>query len=160
VHERERTAEQFVALLAAHVAEELHGVAIDVRLDLLAEVGFIVWDAGHLQAHAGALRDLDREMGAFLGVEAREEDEIAAGPIDERVDFEIVRRIAEGEGNVVLVGPIERIDPVVLPRRPNLHFTGALEESEAAAFSAGFDVAIEPFVRDEAADEGAEAEPS
>jgi hypothetical protein len=83
-----------------------------------------------------------------------------AGPIDERVDFEIVRRIAEGEGNVVLVGPIERIDPVVLPRRPNLHFTGALEESEAAAFSAGFDVAIEPFVRDEAADEGAEAEPS
>lgn len=71
-----------------------------------------------------------------------------AGVIDERIDFDIVRRLAEGDCNVVLVGPFENIDPIVLPRRANVHFTGALGAAETAAFLAGFDVVIEPFVSD------------
>ncbi len=67
-----------------------------------------------------------------------------AGPIDGRIDFDIVRRLAEGEGNVVLVGPVENIDPIVLPQRPNVHFTGALDEPEVTELRNGFDVAIEP----------------
>lgn len=81
-----------------------------------------------------ALRDLSRPIYGYAGV------------IDERIDFENVRRLAEGEGNVVFVGPFENIDPVVLPRRANIHFTGALDEDQVEAFRAGFDVAIEPFV--------------
>jgi hypothetical protein len=82
-----------------------------------------------------------------------------AGPIDGRIDFEIVRRLAEGEGNVVLVGPVENIDPVVLPRRPNVHFTGALGDAEVDDFVSGFDIVIGPFVADEPSEEAAESEP-
>jgi hypothetical protein len=76
-----------------------------------------------------------------------------AGPIDGRIDFDVVRRLAESEGNVVLVGPVENIDPVVLPQRPNVHFTGALDETEVREFGNGFDVAIGPFVADEPREE-------
>src|ERR1700676_3443924 len=38
------------------------------------------------------------------------------GTLDERIDFEIVRVLAERGGNLVLAGPLARIDPAVLPR--------------------------------------------
>ena len=76
-------AEQFVARLALDRAEKLHPIAVDVRRDLLAEILLVVWDRRHLQAHAGALGDLDREMRPFLGMEAAEKDEIVARPVDE-----------------------------------------------------------------------------
>ena len=66
-----------------------------------------------------------------------------AGIVDERIDFETVSRLADGGANVVLVGPIERIDPSVLPRRPDVHFTGAADASEVEAFAAGFDRTLE-----------------
>ena len=39
------------------------------------------------------------------------------GTIDEWIDIEILRALGERGGNVVLVGPIARIDPAMLPRR-------------------------------------------
>jgi glycosyltransferase involved in cell wall biosynthesis len=69
------------------------------------------------------------------------------GTIDERIDFEIVRALAERGGNVVLVGPLARIDPAVLPRRANIHFTGQVDDAELPSLLAGFDVAIVPFAQ-------------
>ncbi len=97
VHERECAAEQFVTLLAAHVPEKLHRIAVEVRLDLLAEVRLVVRDAGHLQTHAGALRNLDGEVCALLGVEAAEKEQIVAGAIDERERVRIDAVIRGGE---------------------------------------------------------------
>jgi len=68
------------------------------------------------------------------------------GTIDERIDFDIVRALAERGGNVVLAGPIVRIDPAVLPRRANIHFTGQVDYAELPSLLAGFDVALVPFV--------------
>lgn len=70
------------------------------------------------------------------------------GTIDERIDIKILRSLAERGGNVVLVGPIARIDPAVLPRRANVHFTGEIAYDELPSFLAGFDVAIVPFRHD------------
>ena len=70
--------------LPLHVAEKLHRVAVDVRLDEFAKIRLVVRDAGHLHAHAGALRDLDREVRALLGMEAREEQQIVARGVAER----------------------------------------------------------------------------
>jgi hypothetical protein len=76
-----------------------------------------------------------------------------AGAIDHHFNFEVVRRLAEGPGNIVLVGPIVDLDPVVLPRRPNVHFTGELDPAVSEALARAFDVTIDPFaVEDEAPD--------
>ena len=70
------------------------------------------------------------------------------GTLDERIDIEILRALGERDGNVVLVGPIARIEPAVLPRRANVHFTGQIAYDELPSFLAGFDVAIVPFRHD------------
>jgi glycosyltransferase involved in cell wall biosynthesis len=72
------------------------------------------------------------------------------GAIDERIDLEVLAALAELAGNVVLVGPVVKIDPAVLPNRANVHFTGGLEYAKLPALLAGFDVAIMPFARNAA----------
>jgi hypothetical protein len=75
-----------------------------------------------------------------------------AGVIDERIDIDIIAGLSEAfpHGNVVLVGPIVKIDPAILPRRPNVHFTGIVPYASLPSFLNGFDVAIMPFARNRA----------
>ncbi len=87
-----------------------------------------------LEPHA-LLRHVSRPIAGYLGT------------IDERIDFEVVRALAERMGTVVLAGPIARIDPAVLPRRANIHFTGQVEYADLPSLLSGFDVAIVPFGR-------------
>jgi glycosyltransferase involved in cell wall biosynthesis len=72
------------------------------------------------------------------------------GAIDERLDLDVLAALAELEGHLVLVGPVVKISPALLPRRANVHFTGLLDYELLPAFLAGFDVAIMPFARNEA----------
>lgn len=74
-----------------------------------------------------------------------------AGAIDHHFNFEVVRRLAEGPGNIVLVGPIVDLDPVVLPRRSNVHFTGELDPAASDELARAFDVTIDPFAVEEEA---------
>ena len=73
-----------------------------------------------------------------------------AGVIDERFDFPAIEALAEQTVDVVLVGPVMKIDPAVLPRRPNVHFTGQVDYGELPSLYAGFDVALLPFARNAA----------
>jgi UDP-galactopyranose mutase len=75
-----------------------------------------------------------------------------AGVIDERLDRELVDAIARErpEMQVVLVGPIVKVDPASLPRRPNIHYLGAKSYDELPAYLAGWDVALLPFARNDA----------
>jgi UDP-galactopyranose mutase len=50
----------------------------------------------------------------------------------------------------VLVGPVVKIDPAILPRRPNVHFTGTQPYASLPSFLSGIDVAIMPFARNRA----------
>ena len=72
------------------------------------------------------------------------------GVIDERIDVAIVDALAARGASVVLVGPIVKIDPAILPQRTNVHFTGQIDYAELPAFLAGFDVALMPFARNAA----------
>ena len=56
------TSAVMVIVPAAHVAEELHGIAVDMWFDPFAKVRLVVRYAGHLQTYAGALGDLDRAL--------------------------------------------------------------------------------------------------
>ena len=73
------------------------------------------------------------------------------GVIDERLDIALLDAVAEDRPdlNLVMVGPVVKIDPAVLPRRPNIHWLGARAYQELPAYIAGWDVAMLPFARNE-----------
>jgi UDP-galactopyranose mutase len=75
-----------------------------------------------------------------------------AGVIDERFDIELVRGIAQArpDWQLVLIGPVVKIDPQVLPRAANIHYMGPKTYEELPAYLAGWDVAILPFARNDA----------
>lgn len=74
------------------------------------------------------------------------------GVIDERIDIDLVVALADAfpHGHVLLVGPVVKIDPAVLPRRPNIHFTGIVPYASLPSFMNAVDVAIMPFARNRA----------
>jgi UDP-galactopyranose mutase len=67
------------------------------------------------------------------------------GMIDDRVDFDLIRSLAERAASVVLAGPVMKIDPAMLPRRANVHFTGQVAYADLPSYLAGFDVALLPY---------------
>ncbi|HJX29454.1 MAG TPA: glycosyltransferase [Thermoanaerobaculia bacterium] len=71
--------------------------------------------------------------------------------IDERMDIELVGELAERRPDLhfVMIGPVVKIDPADLPRRPNLHYLGGKSYDELPAYLAGWDVAILPFARND-----------
>ncbi|MBC3272078.1 glycosyltransferase family 1 protein [Pseudomonas sp. SWRI81] len=69
------------------------------------------------------------------------------GVIDERFDIELIEQVAQrrADWQIVLVGPVVKIDPQTLPRRPNIHYLGARQYAELPAYLSGWDVALMPF---------------
>ncbi|GHC91950.1 glycosyl transferase [Pseudorhodoferax aquiterrae] len=69
------------------------------------------------------------------------------GVIDERLDLDLVAALADAHSDwqVVMVGPVVKIDPASLPHRPNLHWLGARSYAELPAHLVGWDVALLPF---------------
>jgi UDP-galactopyranose mutase len=74
------------------------------------------------------------------------------GVIDERLDLELVAEIAEArpDWQIVMLGPVVKIDPATLPRRPNIHWLGQKSYAELPSYLAGWDVALMPFALNEA----------
>ncbi|HLO47816.1 MAG TPA: glycosyltransferase family 1 protein [Kamptonema sp.] len=73
------------------------------------------------------------------------------GVIDERMDIELLRGIAEArpDWHLVIIGPVVKIDPETLPRHPNIHYLGGKSYQELPAYLAGWDVALLPFAINE-----------
>jgi len=46
----------------------------------------------------------------------------------------------------ILVGPIVKIDPAILPRRPNIHYPGPKKYADLPAYLSAWDIAMIPFV--------------
>ena len=74
------------------------------------------------------------------------------GVIDERMDTALVAEIADRrpDWQIVLVGPVVKIDPAELPRRANLHYLGGKRYDELPAYVAGWDVALMPWALNDA----------
>jgi glycosyltransferase involved in cell wall biosynthesis len=74
------------------------------------------------------------------------------GVIDERIDLELLERVAaeRPDFQLVLVGPVVKIDPATLPRRRNIHYLGQKTYEELPHYLAGWQVAIMPFALNEA----------
>jgi UDP-galactopyranose mutase len=69
------------------------------------------------------------------------------GVLDERLDYPLLAAVADAhpEWHLVLVGPLAKIDPAILPRRPNIHYLGQRTYGELPAYLAGWDVCLLPF---------------
>ena len=74
------------------------------------------------------------------------------GVIDERMDLQLIQELAESRPDlqIVMIGPVVKIDPARLPRRSNIHWLGCKTYEELPAYLAGWDVAILPFARNDA----------
>ncbi|GGY10405.1 glycosyltransferase [Massilia dura] len=74
------------------------------------------------------------------------------GVIDERFDTELTAKIADAnpDWQIVLVGPVVKIDPAHLPQRPNIHYMGQRGYDDLPKFLAGWDVCLMPFAINEA----------
>jgi len=73
------------------------------------------------------------------------------GVIDERLDIDLVDQVAAArpDWQIVLVGPVVKIDPATLPRRPNIHYPGPKVYDELPHYLGGWDVALMPFAINE-----------
>jgi UDP-galactopyranose mutase len=75
-----------------------------------------------------------------------------AGVIDERIDLELIDYISESrpDWQVVMVGPVVKIDPASLPQRANLHWLGMKDYRDLPTYFAGWDAALLPFALNDA----------
>jgi UDP-galactopyranose mutase len=74
------------------------------------------------------------------------------GVIDERLDLDLLARVAAArpDWQIVMLGPVVKINPADLPRAPNLHWLGQKSYDELPAYLAGWDVALMPFAMNKA----------
>ena len=94
-------------------------------------------DAANAEAlHAG----LSRPRLGFFGV------------IDERLNLELVAGIADArpDWQLVMVGPVVKIDPATLPRRDNIRWLGMQSYEMLPYLQAQWDICILPFALNEA----------
>ena len=69
------------------------------------------------------------------------------GVVDERFDIALLAEVARLRPQVqfVILGPVVKIDPQVLPQGPNIHYLGSKSYDELPRYLAGWDVALMPF---------------
>ena len=133
--------------------------------DRLLEEADVVFTGGR-SIHAGVKDRSDTPVHLFpSGVEpdhyasarrrrSRRERPAAGyvGVIDERIDLDIVRGLAERlpDWDIVMVGPIFKISPEDVPQAPNLHYPGMQPYERLPEVMANLDVALMPFALNEA----------
>jgi glycosyltransferase involved in cell wall biosynthesis len=69
------------------------------------------------------------------------------GVVDERLDYELLRTSATArpDWTVVMIGPVAKVDPRILPQAPNLHWLGQRSYTELPKYLKAFDVCLMPF---------------
>jgi UDP-galactopyranose mutase len=74
------------------------------------------------------------------------------GVLDERCDVDLLRGVAAArpDWHLVLLGPVVKIDPRILPQAPNLHYLGPKAYEDLPHYLSGWDVALLPFARNDA----------
>lgn len=100
-------------------------------------------DAKHFAAAANGMREAEDQMDLphpRLGY---------YGVIDERMDLSLIGSVAAShpEWQIVMVGPVVKIDPATLPRNPNIRYYGQRSYQQLPAYLKGWDVCLMPFAR-------------
>lgn len=131
--------------------------ALMERADLVFTGGYSLWEAKrerHANAHPfPSSVDIPHFAQARSIPEAADQLAIPGprlgfyGVIDERFDIGLLDAVAalRPDWQFVMLGPVVKIDPDHLPKRPNIHYPGMRGYAELPAWLAGWDVALMPF---------------
>jgi glycosyltransferase involved in cell wall biosynthesis len=73
------------------------------------------------------------------------------GVIDERMNFSLLDGIAQArpDWHLVIIGPVAKIEPALLPRHSNIHYLGRKTYQDLPRYLAGWNVALLPFACNE-----------
>ena len=103
---------------------------------------------------------VDREHFAQARTQAKPHDQGTVarpqigyfGVIDERIDLALIEAVARArpDWDLVMVGPVVKIDKSDLPHLPNIHWLGSKQYVELPGYLSGWDVAVMPFAINEA----------
>ena len=74
------------------------------------------------------------------------------GVIDERFDIELIRDIAQAKPDwqIILIGPVIKIDPGTLPKNDNIIYLGQKSYQELPGHLANWNIALIPFLLNDA----------
>jgi glycosyltransferase involved in cell wall biosynthesis len=74
------------------------------------------------------------------------------GVLDERLDRDLLDKVAalRPDWSFVLVGPVAKIDPATLPRRPNIAYPGQRPYEALPGYLKGWDICLMPFALNDA----------
>lgn len=74
------------------------------------------------------------------------------GVIDERIDLALIAGVARArpDWQIVMVGPVVKIDAADLPQASNIHYLGGKPYDQLPAYLSGWTVALMPFAINEA----------
>jgi glycosyltransferase involved in cell wall biosynthesis len=73
------------------------------------------------------------------------------GVVDERFDVDLLAEMVKKrpDWHFVILGPVVKIDPAILPRSENIHYLGSKTYEELPLYLGGWDIAIMPFAMNE-----------
>jgi UDP-galactopyranose mutase len=73
------------------------------------------------------------------------------GVVDERFDVELLDEASRlrPDWHFVIIGPVVKIDPEILPQRENIHYLGGKSYQDLPTYIAGWDVALLLFAQNE-----------
>ena len=73
------------------------------------------------------------------------------GVVDERFDVALLDEVSKQrpDWHFVIIGPVVKIDPAILPQRENIHYLGGKSYQELPSYIAGWDVALLLFAQNE-----------
>lgn len=129
------------------------------RADVVFTGGYSLYESkrgqhGNVHAFPSSVDKDHFAQARNLPRDAAEDQHAIAGPrlgyfgvIDERLDLELLASLADARPSwsIVMVGPVVKIDPADLPRRPNIHYLGGKSYDALPGYLAGWDVALMPF---------------
>ena len=133
------------------------------RADLVFTGGISLFEAkraAHPQVHAFPSSVEAAHFAAARGALPEPADQAAIphprigfyGVIDERLDRDLLAAVARlrPDWQLVMLGPMVKIDPATLPRDRNIHYLGGKKYDELPAYIAHWAAAMMPFARNEA----------
>jgi UDP-galactopyranose mutase len=133
------------------------------RADLVLTGGQSLFEAKkHLHHNIHAMPssvDVDHFMTARRVTDEPADQQHIAGPrlgffgvLDERLDIPLLTGLAEArpDWQLIMVGPVVKIDPADLPQRANIHYLGSKSYTELPKYISGWDVALLLFARNDA----------
>jgi UDP-galactopyranose mutase len=154
--------DELSAFKGAPEALKFHELELLRRADVVFTGGQSLYEAKrekHRSVHAfPSSIDRDHFMQARTRGEDPDDQKRIAHPrlgffgvIDERFDIDLLDAVAAERPHwqFIMLGPITKIDPAMLPQRLNIHYLGAKSYDELPKYIAGWDVALLPFAINE-----------